>query len=115
MRWPFAENDAEARQARLPAPSMLPPGVPRRMPGTVRVRLTKFRPLSGSVLICSSTTVVPSSEDEVWRSGVSAWISTTSVMAPSSRARSMRTFWSTPSCTLVFETFLKPVSSAVTV
>ena len=81
----------------------------------MRVRLTKLRPLRGRVLICSSTTVVPSSEDEVWRSGVSAWISTTSVMAPISSARSMRTFWSTPSCTLVFDTFLKPVSSAVTV
>ena len=47
-RWPLAENDAEARQARLPAPSMFAPGMPRRTPGTVRVRLTKLRPLSGS-------------------------------------------------------------------
>ena len=74
----------------------------------VRVRLTKLRPLSGSVLICSSTTVAPSSEEEVWRSGVSAWISTASVIAPSSSFRSMRTFWSTPRCTFVFEAFLKP-------
>ena len=85
------------------------------MPGTVRVRLTKLRPFKGRVLICSSTTVAPSSDDAVWRSGVSAWISTTSVIAPSSSARSMRTFWSTPSRTFVFEAFLKPVSSALMV
>ena len=71
-RWPLAENDAEARQARLPAPSMLAPGMPRSTPGTVRVRLTKLRPLSGSASICSLVTVVPSSDEEVCTSGDSA-------------------------------------------
>ena len=70
---------------------MFPPGVPRRMPGTVRVRLTKLRPFRGSVLICSSTTVVPRSEDEVCRSGVSAWISTTSDIWPSCSVMSIFT------------------------
>jgi len=32
-RWPLAENDAEARHARLPAPSMFAPGMPRTTPG----------------------------------------------------------------------------------
>ena len=86
------------------------------MPGTVRVRLTKLRPLSGRDLICSSTTVVPRSEEAVWSSGVSAWISTTSVicaelqhhvhadaLVDAQPARSSAT------------TFLKPVSSALTV
>ena len=47
-------------------------------------------------------------------SGVSAWISTISSIPPTSSATSMRTFWSTPTRTLVFDTFLKPVISAVT-
>ena len=68
-RWPLAENDAEARHARLPAPSMFAPGMPRTTPGTVRVRLTKLRPLSGSCRICSSLTVVPSSDEDVCTSG----------------------------------------------
>ncbi len=110
----MAENAAEARQARLPAPSMLAPGMPRSTPGIVRVRLTKLRPFKGSALICSSTTVCPRSEDEVLSSGVSAWISITSSMAPISRPTSMRTRWSTPTWMFVLETFLKPVISAVT-
>jgi hypothetical protein len=32
----LAENDADARHARLPAPSMFDPGMPRNTPGTVR-------------------------------------------------------------------------------
>jgi hypothetical protein len=90
-RWPLAENEAEARQARLPAPSMLAPGMPRRTPGMVRVRLTKLRPLSGSASICSFVTVVPSSDDEVCTSGDSAVMLTDSDMAPTSSLTSMRT------------------------
>ena len=51
-RWPFAEKEAESRQARPPAPSMLRPGTPRVTPGIVRVKLTKFRPFRGRVSIC---------------------------------------------------------------
>ena len=114
-RWPLAENDAEARQARLPAPSMLAPGIPRSTPGTVRVRLTKLRPLSGSASICSLVTVVPSSDEEVWTSGDSAWMVTDSESAPTSSLTSMRTRWSTPSSTSDMVTVLKPEISAATV
>ena len=113
-RWPLAENDAEARQARLPAPSMFAPMLPRNTPGTVRVRLTKLRPLSGSACICSSLTVVPSSDDEVCTSGVWASMVTDSVMAPTSRVASMRARWSTPSSTLESAVALKPSSSTST-
>ena len=85
------ENDAEARHARLPAPSMFAPGMPRSTPGTVRVRLTKLRPFSGSASICSLVTVVPSSDEDVWSSGAAASTLTDSVIAPTSSLRSMRT------------------------
>ena len=90
-RWPLAENEAEARHARLPAPSMLEPGIPRRTPGTVRVRFTKFRPLSGSASICRIAHRRPELDEEVWSSGVSAVMLTDSVIAPTSSLRSMRT------------------------
>ena len=90
-RWPLAENDADARQARLPAPSMFAPGMPRTTPGTVRVRLTKLRPLSGSVLICSSDTVVPSSDVDVCTSGDAPVTVTDSSTAPTSSLTLRRT------------------------
>ena len=94
---------------------MLAPGMPRSTPGTVRVRLTKLRPLSGSASICSLSTVVPSSEDEVCSSGVSAVMLTDSVIAPTSSLMSMRTRWSTPTSMFDIVTVLKPVISDVTV
>ena len=90
-RWPLAEKDADARQARLPAPSMLDPGIPRSTPGTARVRLTKLRPLSGSASICSLVTVVPSSDEEVCTSGELPTTVTVSAIAPTSRGMLMRT------------------------
>ncbi len=57
----------------------------------LRVRLTKLRPFSGRASICSLLTVVPSSDEEVWTSGVSAVMLTDSVIAPTSSLRSMRT------------------------
>ena len=113
-RWPFAEKDADARQASEPAPSMLAPGMPRRTPGMVRVKDTKLRPFKGRVLICDSSMVAASSEEEVCRSGVSAWIEIDSVTAPISSFRSMRTFASTPSWTLDMAIVLNPASSAAT-
>jgi hypothetical protein len=81
----------------------------------VRVRLTKFRPLRGRASICSFWKVVPSSELLVWMRGVSAWMVTDSDIWPTSSLRSARTFWSTPRWMLARLTFLKPLSSPVTV
>src|SRR5439155_339686 len=67
---------------------MFAPGMPRTTPGTVRVRLTKFRPFSGSVWICSSLTVVPSSDDEVWTSG-EAPVTACAASEPGSRLAAM--------------------------
>src|SRR5215471_13012736 len=106
-RWPLAENDPEARHARLPAPSMFAPGTPRTTPGTVRVRLTKLRPLSGSVLICSSETVVPSSDVDVWMGGDEPVAVTDGATAPTSSFRWARKYWSTPHVTFVIETVSK--------
>jgi hypothetical protein len=89
-RWPLAENDADARHARLPAPSMLAPGMPRRTPGTVRVRLTKLRPFSGNASICWFVTVVPSSDEEVCSSGDSPTTVIVSLIAPVSSFMSTR-------------------------
>src|SRR5712691_7616953 len=94
---------------------MFAPGMPRTTPGTVRVRLTKFRPFSGSVWICSSLTVVPSSEDEVWTSGEAPVTVIDSWTAPISRRMLTRNFWSTPNATSGTVTVLKPESSAFTV
>ena len=81
----------------------------------MRVRLTKFRPLSGSASICEALTVVPSSDEEVCSSGVSAVTLTDSVMAPTSCLTLMRTRWSTPTSTFESATVLKPVISDVIV
>jgi hypothetical protein len=70
---------------------MLAPGMPRSTPGIVRVRLTKFRPLRGSASICWLVTVVPSSDDEVCRSGASACTLTDSDIAPTSCLMLIRT------------------------
>src|SRR4029078_2109518 len=110
----LAENEADARHARLPAPSMFAPGIPRTTPGIVRVRLTKLRPLSGSVLICSSLTVVPSSDDDVCTSGDRASIVTASETVPTSSVTSIRTRWSTPRSTFDIVTVLNPEISADT-
>ena len=93
---------------------MFAPGTGRSTPGIVRVKLTKLRPFSGRASICSFATVVPSSELLVWMSGVSAWMVTDSAICPTSSLRSTLTFWSTPTWTLARLTFLKPLSSAVT-
>jgi hypothetical protein len=69
---------------------MFAPGTPRTTPGTVRVRLTKLRPFNGSVLICSSETVVPSSDVEVWMSGDAPVTVTDSSTAPTSSFRLTR-------------------------
>jgi hypothetical protein len=69
---------------------MFAPGMPRRTPGMVRVRLTKLRPLSGNASICAACTVVPSSEELVWSKGLVASTLTDSVIAPTSSLRSMR-------------------------
>ncbi len=66
---------------------MFAPGMPRTTPGTVRVRFTKFRPFSGSVLICSSWTVVPSSDEEICTSGEAPLTVTVSDTAPISSFR----------------------------
>ena len=94
---------------------MFAPGMPRRTPGTMRVKLTKFRPLSGSVLIWFSTTVLPSSEDALWIRGAvpSTW--TDSVTSPICKVRSARTFWSTPTGKFDKASFLNPAISAETV
>ena len=113
-RCPLALNPDPARQASDPAPSMFAPGTGRSTPGIVRVRLTKFRPFSGSASICARTTVVPSSELLVCTSGASAWISIASLIWPISSFRSARSFWSTPRCRLARLTFLNPLISAVT-
>ena len=113
--WPFAENDPEARQARLPAPSMLSPGTPRSTPGIVRVSWTKLRPLRGSVSIVLPSTVTLRSEDEVCTSVDTASIVTASVMSPISSATSVRIFWSTPTWTFESDTLLKPDISQATV
>ncbi len=94
---------------------MLEPGLPRTTPGIVRVRFTKLRPFRGRLSIVLPSTVTLRSEDEVCTRGVSAWIVMTSVIWPSSRVMSMRTFWSTPRRTLDRLTFLKPLISAETV
>ena len=113
-RWPLAEKEAEARQARPPAPSMLEKGTPRSTPGTARVRLTKFRPFRGRSSIGSLSTVVLRSEDAVWIRGDPLWTSTISESSPTLSSRSMRTFWSTPRRTSSRVTFLNPASSAET-
>src|SRR5207245_10873110 len=82
--------------------------------GTVRVRLTKLRPLSGSVLICSSGTVVPSSDDDVCTSGEAPVTVIISLTAPTASLMLIRTCWSTPRSTSDNVTFLTPVSSAAT-
>ena len=93
-----------------------PPGpTPRVTPGMVRVRLTKLRPLRGRLSIVFPSTVTLRSDDEVWSSEVSAWISTVSVIAPRSSLRSTLILWSTPRWTLAIETFENPVISALTV
>src|SRR5215510_6316617 len=112
VRMPLAENDAEARQARLPAPSMFAPGIPRITPGRVRVNWTKSRPFSGRFLICVSLIVPLRSELSVCTSDTVPWMVTDSVVAPTSSFRSTRAFWSTLSCTLASDSFLKPVISA---
>ena len=51
-------------------------------------RLTKLRPFRGRLSIVLPSTVTLRSEEEVWTSGVSAWISTASVISPRSSFRS---------------------------
>jgi hypothetical protein len=58
---------------------------------------------------------VPSSDDEVCRSGASAVMLTDSVIAPTSSLILMRTRWSTPTSMLERATVLKPDISDVTV
>src|SRR5262245_56950250 len=93
---------------------MLAPGMPRTTPGIVRVRLTKLRPLSGSVLISSSFTVVPSSDDEVWTNGDAPVTVTDSSTAPTSSRALMRRCESTPRSASGTVTVLQPGSSALT-
>ena len=85
------------------------PGLPRRTPGTVRVRLHEVAAVQGQGLDLLLL--------RWWRSGRrtrSARAASrpgsrpTSVICPSSSFRSMRTFWSTPRWMLARVTFLKP-------
>ena len=91
---------------------MFAPGMPRTTPGTVRVRLTKLRPLSGSCWICCSSTVVPSSEDDVCTRGETPVTVIVSATAPTSSCTVKRRRISTPSRMSGIETVLNPESSA---
>src|SRR5262245_7863315 len=91
---------------------MFAPGMPRTTPGTVLVRLTKLRPLSGSVLICSSWTVVPSSDVATCTSGEAAATVTVSATVPTSSRAFTRTFVSTVSSMSESVAVLNPGSSA---
>ena len=73
-----------------------------------------MRPLRGRLSIVLPSTVTLRSDEPVCTSGVSAWIVTASVIWPSSSLKSVRIFWSTPTCTLDMLVFLNPLISAVT-
>ena len=101
-RWPFAEKDAEARQARPPAPSMFAPGDAPRHPGDRPGQAHEVPAVQGQGLDLRSVQGgAQVGGRRLHQRVLGLDQSTDSVERADSELRSTRTFWSTPSRTPV--------------